>query len=208
VATPPGAIDFPASVVTDAAGVATLPIAASDPGNPREFIDGQVYGVRPALAETLDPAAGYPFNQWDFVSVLAFDAFEPDEPPTWTGSLEPIFRQYANLYPVMDRFLDLGDYESVCANRALLLLAFGLDPSDSNSMPVTRDLSSAKRAAILRWLSEPGPDGKPLLGGGPEAARPGARREQPAAVAPDDLELRGGKATAAARRVVRRAQPG
>ena len=31
-------------------------------------------------------------------------------------------------------------------------------------MPVTRDLSAAKRAAILSWLSSPGPDGKPLLG--------------------------------------------
>ena len=31
-------------------------------------------------------------------------------------------------------------------------------------MPVSRDLSAAKRAAILRWLTKPGDDGKPLLG--------------------------------------------
>ena len=64
----------------------------------------------------------------------------------------------------MDDFLDLADYEAVCANRELLAYAFDLDVTDPNSMPVTRDLSSGKRAAILRWLNEPGPDGKPLLG--------------------------------------------
>jgi hypothetical protein len=31
-------------------------------------------------------------------------------------------------------------------------------------MPVTRDLSPAKRATLLRWLSEPGADRLPLLG--------------------------------------------
>jgi hypothetical protein len=161
---PPEAVQFPDEVVADATGLAVLPIFSRDPGNPRDFIDGQVYGIRPMLAETVAPGALYPFNMWEFISVLVFDVFEPDEPPTWWGSLQPIFQQYANLYPIMGDFVDLGDYEAVCAMRDMMLLAFEQSLSDPNSMPVTRDLSTAKRAAILRWLREVGVDGKPLLG--------------------------------------------
>jgi hypothetical protein len=34
------------------------------------------------------------------------DAFHPDEPPTWYGSIQPVFQQYADFYPVMKQFLD------------------------------------------------------------------------------------------------------
>jgi hypothetical protein len=191
-------------VVTGDDGVATLTIEARDPANPRGYIDGQVYGIRPALEETLRPGSDYPFNQWDFISLLVWDQFRADDPPTWTGSIQPILQQYANLYPVMDRLLALADYESVCANRDLLLLAFELPPADSNSMPVTRDLSSAKRQAILRWLKSPGPDGKPLLGAAAPRvpARVVAPEEAVTAAPPSDgARLRGGKAAALSRRI-------
>ncbi len=159
---PTTALTFSPTVTAGQDGVAVAHIEASDPGNPRGYIDGQVYGVRPSTAETR--ASDYPENRWNFISLLVWDAFTPDEPPTWWGSLQPIFQQYANLYPVMGRFLDLGDYKSVCDNVDMLQLAFGLEPDNPNMMPVTRDLSPAKRATILRWLTEPGPNGKPLLG--------------------------------------------
>ena len=203
VATPAQAIEFPARVVADAHGVAVLPIATRNPGNPRKFIDGQVYGVRVALEDTLPPAVQYPFSPWHFVSLLVFDAFRPDEPPTWHGSLQPVFQQYANLYPVMKRFLDLGDYESVRAHRGLLLLAFGLDSSDPNAMPATRDLSKAKRNAILRWLATD----PPPAGTAPKAA-PEAVPEAMAASTPSPSSQKlpeGGKAAAAARRLGARA---
>ncbi|MDQ3675252.1 MAG: hypothetical protein M3401_00385, partial [Actinomycetota bacterium] len=174
VATPASAIDFPADVVTGPDGVAELPITASEPGNPRGFIDGQVYGVRPALTQTLGPGSSYPRTPWNFISLLVHDTFHADDPPTWFGSLQPVFEQYSNLYPVMDRFLDLSSYQSVCENRHLLLLAFGLAIDDPNSMPVTRDLSTSARQAILRWLTDVGADGNPLQGAAPprEAKRP------------------------------------
>jgi hypothetical protein len=205
VATPVDAIVFPARVVANAKGIATLAIRAKAPDNPRGFIDGQVYGVRPMLEETVIPGAGYPFNSGEFVSLLVWNAFEPDEPPSWYGSLQPIFQQYANLYPIMDRFLDLSDYASVAANRRLLLLAFSLDPSDPNSMPVTRDLSAAKRTAIIRWLTDVGPDGKPRLGSPPPAV-PTAREPSTPEIAILDaaasaLAQQGGKAAAHARRL-------
>jgi hypothetical protein len=169
VGTPTDVLTFPASVTTDASGMAELPVSAGDPGNPRGYIDGQLYGIRPVLKEVAqDPT--YPFSPWHFASVLVWDAWKGDDPPTWYGSMQPVFQQYANLYPVMARFLDLADYASICANRNLLLLAFGADPGDPNYMPATRELSQARRSAILRWLSEVGDDGNPLLGTPPAHA--------------------------------------
>jgi len=196
----PAPVDFPARVITDKQGLAKLPIHAADPGDPRVYIDGQIYGVRPMLEETIDYGVNYPFNQWEFVSLLVFSGFTADHPVTWFGSLQPIFQQYANLYPVMGRFLNLADYDSVSDNARLLLLAFGLNREDPNSMPVTRDLSTAKRKAILHWLSHPGHDGRPLKGSPKPAAAVAV--PPPAKAAPVETQpARGGKASAASRRL-------
>ncbi len=149
-ARPVDAIDYPPGVVAGPDGVATVIIRAHNPRNPRGYVDGQVYGVRPILEEFLAFRGNYPFNPSDFISLLILDDFSADEPPTWWGSLQPIFQQYANLYPIMNTFLNLADYESVCAHAELLQLAFSLEPENPNAMPVTRNLSAAKRKAILR----------------------------------------------------------
>jgi hypothetical protein len=177
-----------------------------DPGTPRWFnggqdpgIDGQVYGVRPAFADAQYSASENPLN---FVSILLWSGFAPKVPnaPTWYDDLQPIFRQYANLYPVMNRFLDLGDYDSVVANQRLLLLAFGLDNGNPNVMPVTRDLSPAKRAAILQWLQQ----SPPPLGTPPTRAKVAAvQHPAAAAAAPREVTVmpKGGKTAALARRL-------
>ncbi len=204
VAEPLSALAFNPNAITNAQGVATLSLKASDPGTPRYFnqgqdygLDGQVYGIRPAFA---DSQLSGPRNQWNFISVLLWSGFVPSDPITW-DDLQPTFQQYANLYPVMNRFLNLGDYDSVVANAHLLTLAFSLDIGNANSMPVTRDLSPAKRAAILSWLKNP-------LSGATRAAKaaePSAlRRAVVAGERPSCGEHmpRGGKAAAAARRLV------
>jgi hypothetical protein len=196
VATPAQALTFDASVTTDADGVAVISFLASDPGSPRWFnngadygIDGQVYGVRPSFA---DPAlAAGIVNQWNFISFLVWSGFTPANPVTWS-QIQPVLQQYANLYPVMNRFLNLGDPAAVKANVRLLKLGFGLDPTDPNAMPVTRDLSPAKRAAILQWLDNP-VEGPPA----PASARAAASAARPASAASPPA---GGKAAAAARR--------
>jgi hypothetical protein len=213
VAVPADAIGYPVRVVTDERGRARLRIRASDPGRPRDYIDGQVYALCPVLEETIVvPGDPYPYNQWNFISLLVWSGFTPAEPPTWHGDIEPVMRQYANLYPVMRDFLDLGDYESVGAHAKRLAFAFGLDIDDPDSMPVTRDLSAAKRRAILRWLGEPGEDGKPLLGTPPRPAAAQPVGPEPAAGTgpaahgqiPPHL---GGKASAASRRPAARRGP-
>ncbi|HYO50794.1 MAG TPA: hypothetical protein VEW94_13160, partial [Chloroflexia bacterium] len=76
-----------------------------------------------------------------------------------------------------------------------------------NVMPVTRDLSPSKRATILRWLNETGPDGKPLLGTPPPSLMADtAVAVEPAPPSEDTIQkhLMGGKAAALNRRLALR----
>jgi hypothetical protein len=187
---PTDKLTFPATTNTDANGRVAIPLSAADPGNPRGYIDGQVYAVGYTLNGTAVP------NPSDFLSVLVFDAFAPDEPPTWYGSMRPIFQQYANLYPIMKEFVDLADYEDVTAKRLKLVAVLNLQQTNARYMPVTRDLSEAKRAAMVRWLTNLGPDGKPRLGVAPPAPFVASH----AALVDSAEALDGSKALAAFRR--------
>jgi hypothetical protein len=150
--TPPSAVHASVPAPTDKSGRTACVITCVDPGNPRGYMDGQLYQFSVATPSATDPRD----NPLDAISVVVFDAVEVPEQPTWVDHIAPILTQYANLYPVMSqRLVNLGDYESVVQNRELLHFAFSLDITDPNHMPVTRDLSDAKRAMILRWLDAP-----------------------------------------------------
>ncbi len=168
-------------------GRAVLRLTASDagPGNPRGYIDGQVYGVRPLPQALVSNPPGSFVNPADFISLLVWNAYEVPAAPAWYPDMQPIFTQYGNLYPLMDKLIDLTSYDAISDSVGILTYVFSLPESDPNSMPVTRDLSPAKRTAILRWLKTPGPDGKPLLGTPPPkaAATFGVTAEAPVAAA-------------------------
>jgi hypothetical protein len=162
-----GPLDFPERLSTDARGKAVLAIhaPAQGAGNRRGYIDGQLYGIGYGLVGQSVCAQQ---NPWNFISVLAFDRIDMPVHPTWYEDIKPIFKQYANLYPIMSRHLiELGKYDAVLPHVRILDMAFSLPRSDPNHMPVTRDLSDAKRDMILKWLREPGADGKPLKGVAP-----------------------------------------
>jgi hypothetical protein len=144
-------------------GRATLTLEAKDPENPRGYVDGQVYGVRP-LPQALAGNPGAWVNPFDFISVLVWDEYTVPDAPAWFPDMQPIFTQYGNLYPLMDKLIDLTSYDDVAAHADVLAFVFGLPEEDPNSMPVTRDLSPKKREAVLKWLKTPGPDGKPRWG--------------------------------------------
>lgn len=152
VNTPAEALEFPASVSTDARGRASFTLRAGNPGTPRGYLDGQVYAVGYSWHAA---PADYRANWWNFVSVRLWDAYTPSEPPTWRRDILPVFKQYANLYPAMRSIVDLADYSSVVLHAGLLKLAFGLPAHDPNHMPTTRDLSRDKRAMIMAWLDNP-----------------------------------------------------
>jgi hypothetical protein len=164
---PQSALTFPEAAVCDANGRATVTLHASDPRNSRGYIDGQIYFVLYA-PDGLDLA-----NPNDFLSILVWNAFASDVPPTWYGSMQRIFQLYGNLYPIMrdspDFSIDLGSYDSVSSNRVKILGTLSLPVTDPHYMPVTRDLSEAKRSAMVSWLTNVGRDGKPLLGTAPAA---------------------------------------
>jgi len=119
IGVPISAVPIPSTVTTDANGMATMTFTANNPGVVRNFdnganygIDGQVYGVRPSFS---DPhLAEGPVNQWNFISFLIWSDWTPSSPISWTD-IQPIFQQYANLYPIMGRFLDMSDFDSVKA---------------------------------------------------------------------------------------------
>ena len=51
IAVPANAVEYPSEVVAGENGMATIAMRGHDPGNPRKYLDGQIYGVRPALKE-------------------------------------------------------------------------------------------------------------------------------------------------------------
>ena len=152
VGVPPSALTFPASVTTGADGTAELTLTASDPGNPRGYIDGQTYGVAYGWGHDASVAVG------NMLAALVFDEHAGPPSPTWVADVQPILQQYANLYPAMAAVVDLSDYNDVVRHKRALELAMGLPITDPNYMPVTRDLSRGKREMVLRWLQQPEPE--------------------------------------------------
>jgi hypothetical protein len=144
---PPSGLTFPAPATTGPDGTAELVLTAADPGNPRRYIDGQVYGV----AYGWDGDEGVP--RGNQLNALVWTAYPAPDEPTWVADVQPILQQYANLYPIMRDVVDLADYSDVAQRHwRALNLAMGLPMTDPNYMPVTRDLSPAKNAMIRGWL--------------------------------------------------------
>ncbi|MEM7355083.1 MAG: hypothetical protein AAF657_30015, partial [Acidobacteriota bacterium] len=127
-------------------------IHGGDPANFRQYIDGQVYALSFAAdppADDQDPNA--------FLSLLVHDRF--DKEPTWEN-IQPIMQQYEVLYPVMKTMgIELGNEKSLQKHKPGLLRVFGLPIENPAYMPVVRDLSAVKQAAIVAWLeAQPDPE--------------------------------------------------
>ena len=184
------ALKVPAQVTTGNAGTATLTIGAMPPGNPRGYIDGQLYTV----TYQQDGQNRQAFGPFEVISIHLRDDYPVPDVPTWAGNIEPIFKQYGNLYPIMSRRLvDLNNPASVYLHRTILLLAFSLDIRDPNYMPVTRDLSEGKRLTIVKWLEHIGSDAD-FMAKVQAATLPTAPAAPAASVAPAEPPA-GGKTT-------------
>ncbi|KAA0572602.1 hypothetical protein [Azospirillum sp. Sh1] len=138
------------TIVADEDGVARLDISTTSPGNPRGYIDGQVYLIDYRIPGQSNTAR----SLFDYIALHVRDDFDVPADPTW-DDIAPIMKQYGHLYPIMSKHLvDLGS-EASCARHAdILHLAFSLPETDPNYMPVTRDLSIYKRKTILAWLEK------------------------------------------------------
>jgi hypothetical protein len=160
VGVPEAALTLDTRAVTNSAGKATFMIRGGDPGNPRGFVDGQLYALwywiegQPVPYFNYPPVALAGINPNDFVSILLHDSVPSEKmiAPQWSD-LKPIMKQYANLYPIMSKgIFDLSQQSVIDNNAILLRMVFDLPMEDPNSMPATRDLSRDKRNMILRYL--------------------------------------------------------
>ena len=151
--------------MTNERGIATFDIKAQDPQNSRDFIDGQLYPFVYSVRD--DPGKRCrsmceedPFMLLNSLFViLIWDHFkQKGEEPTWLDDVYSIFKQYANLYPVMTyNFVDLGNYYDVVKHKNAIKASMMLPRSHPNHMPVTRDLSGSKLKVIKNWLSQENP---------------------------------------------------
>ncbi|HEX8565203.1 MAG TPA: hypothetical protein VF648_06000 [Pyrinomonadaceae bacterium] len=149
-AVPTDILTFPAAVNTDSDGKAVINISATAPGNPRGYIDGQVYGISYNLSDDQFQNC----NQANFISLLVFNSVPEAtvKNPTW-DDIQPIMQQYANLYPIMSKgVFNLADKDAVDANAEILKFVFSKDRTDPNYMPATRDLSRDKQQMIINYL--------------------------------------------------------
>lgn len=147
ISVPQDALQFSTHTATvGAGGVASFQLTATDPGNPRKYVDGQVYFVTYLPTGVPD----YIGDPNDLISVQIYH-HEEIENPTWDNGIGEILTQFGRLYPVMARF-GLSDHESVKKNASMIRRVLELEFSQPLHMPVTRDLSESRRQLILKWM--------------------------------------------------------
>jgi hypothetical protein len=147
---------------TDTNGVAIFELTASDPGNPRGYVDGQVYFLDYGFAnETIND--NYVAEPNDLISVHVYQQMvkstgtKPDYIPTWDGDIHDILSQYGKLYPIMSRF-GLQSYESVVKNAGAIRTVLEKPIEDALYMPVIRDLSYDRLQLVLYWMDNNMPE--------------------------------------------------
>jgi hypothetical protein len=178
---PQDVVSFDSTIRTNDKGAASLTIKAKPPYMPRGYLDGQIYFIKYMLELPPGVPANVQQHALDVIAIHVRDAYAIPEQPTWEADILPIFQQFGNLYPIMSkRMIDLASYEDVVKHRDIIDLAFSLDISNPNYMPVTRDLSPAKQKTILNWLRRKALDGTYLLERGSRQGPPsGALVPQP-----------------------------
>lgn len=145
---PADAFTFPATLAVGESGKTTVNFSFAPLGEPRGYIDGQLYFLNYQVGDDADSFYG-PFGQ---VSIHARSAFAVIENPIW-DHISGIMQQYRNLYPIMSKkMFDIGNVEDCREHARLLHLGFSMPMEDPNHMPATRDLSEGKRQTILNWL--------------------------------------------------------
>lgn len=141
------ALELPTEVVTGDDGRAEVKFTGNDPAGARKDIDGVI--VMAAYGSTHRPGA--PDGLLHF---RVFDGYRPPARPTWVRDVQPVFQQYANLFPVMRDILDLGNYNHVLRHATYIKRTLLAPLASPNHMPVSRDLSPGKRDMIVSWLDQ------------------------------------------------------
>ena len=163
---PPGKLTFSATSLAVQDGKASVAIRGLDPGNPRGYVDGQVYFNTYNFAPAID---GFYQDPNDLVSVQIYQQHPITGQPTWVNGIGDVLRQYGMLYPIMGQF-QLWTYQGVCENRDKIQRVLGLDISQPLHMPASRDLSAIRAQLVLGWFAAGMPYGRIGPAGGPGAS--------------------------------------
>jgi len=163
---PVDGISFQSQVITNAHGKARMKLTGNSIQSPRVYIDGQIYTMSYQLI-AVDPAFGT-----ETIEVHLRDDFKVIEKPVWED-ISSMMIQYSNLYPIMSKYVvNLADPEDLILKKNILIFAFSRAMQDTMHMPVTRDLSNAKRQTILNWLNNPEIEKRTILKSSFEQSKP------------------------------------
>jgi hypothetical protein len=125
-------------------GVARFDLSCTPPGNPRGYVNGQVYFLNYAFA---DPSisTGYIQDADDILSVVVYDeSAEPEGPD--------ILAKFGRLYKIMSFLTDETKIAQIDL-RNMIKLLLEKPFTEVTHMPVTRDLAEAERAKIIAWIN-------------------------------------------------------
>lgn len=147
---PEGKLTFSSSIAeVGPDGKATVAIQCADPGNPRGYVDGQVYF---ATYNFDPPVTNFHQDPNDVISAQIYQQNPITGTPTWVNGIGDILRQYGMLYPIMGQF-QLWTYQGVKDNHDKIQRVLGLDISQPLYMPVTRDLSAIRCQLLMDWFN-------------------------------------------------------
>lgn len=159
--TPAEGLTLAEIAATDANGTTSLSITGNSINNPRVYVEGQVYYISYQNDPAITDNAAY---SMDAVYVHLRDDYTAPANPTWDDVSE-VFTQFGNVYPLMSKFIvDLASEQAVSEKLDILIYAFTRNINDTFYMPVTRDISEAKRQTIVKWLQNPLPGTKDKTG--------------------------------------------
>lgn len=135
---PQNVISHPTSAQT-VNGVATFDISCTAPGNPRHYIDGQIYFLDYDFENiTIQKDSD------DLISVMVYDAEVLEDAPTLLG-------KFGRLYKIMGFLADETTIEQIDM-RNMIKTLLSKPMHDLVHMPVTRDLSAAARDKVVAWV--------------------------------------------------------
>ena len=126
-------------------GIASFTLNASDPGNPRHYINGQIYFKGYGFNDP-EIANSYVPDPNDFVSVQVYN-LQPD------GEALDILNKYGYLYKIMSFLADDKTVEGLDM-RNMIKMLLTKPYSSIKHMPVTRDMSDANRNKVISWIDQ------------------------------------------------------
>jgi hypothetical protein len=143
------------STSTDANGQVNLIVTGPQTmGYPRNYIDGQLFNYTYNFTSNSANGVETVQQMFDQYAIVVRSSYTVPVSVTWED-VQPILLQYANLYPVMSQGLfDFSKKEQADANAFILKFVLNKPMDDPDQMPVTRDLSSSKRRALVNYFDK------------------------------------------------------